>query len=321
MTAELTWGLPVVWYLFLAGVGAGALTASASVLLRGGGGGGFAGSHVEIARYGAFLAPLPLIIGCFMLIFELGSFEAGHWFRWLNLYKVINLSPMSIGTWLLTLFIGVSVVYAYTFVPNAPYLGERQAPLRRALAWVAVPLGIATAVYTGILLGAMPARPFWNSPILALLFLMSSISTGVALILLVRAILHRAPAGEGAQAYEESSYILTATDILLIGFELMVIFLFIMYAQLTIGGVKEAIAVILPGGDLAVLFWVGVVLIGLLIPALIELYYVVPKLVYHRGYNAPRIVDIAVSGAVLLGGFLLRYVVLVAGQVTGPVGI
>jgi formate-dependent nitrite reductase membrane component NrfD len=48
---------------------------------------------------------------------------------------------------------------------------------------------------------------------------------------------------------------------------------------------------------------------------------VVPKLVYHRGYNAPRIVDIAVSGAVLLGGFLLRYVVLVAGQVTGPVGI
>ncbi len=101
MTAELTWGVPVIWYLFRAGVGAGALTASASVLLRGGGG-GFSGSHVEIARYGAFLAPLPLIIGCFMLIFELGSFEAGHWFRWLNLYKVINLSPMSIGTWLLS---------------------------------------------------------------------------------------------------------------------------------------------------------------------------------------------------------------------------
>ena len=112
-----------------------------------------------------------------------------------------------------------------------------------------------------------------------------------------------------------------ATDVMLIGFELMVIFLFIMYAQLTIGGVKEAVAVILPGGDLAVLFWVGVVLIGLLIPALIELYYVVPKLVYHRGFDAPRIVDIGVSGAVLLGGFLLRYVVLVAGQVTGPVGI
>ncbi len=320
MTAELSWGLPVVWYLFLAGVGAGSLTASASVLLRGGGG-GFGGAHVEIARYGAFLAPLPLIVGCFALIFELGTFEAGHWFRWINLYKVINLSPMSIGTWLLTFFIGVSLVYAYTFVPNAPFLGERQARLRKALAWVSVPLGIATAVYTGILLGAMPARPFWNSPILALLFLLSSISTGVALILLARGILHRARSPEIEQARRESDYLLTATDVILIGFELMVIFLFLMYAQLTIGGVKEAIAVVLPGGDLAVLFWVGVVLIGLLIPALIELYYVVPKLVYHRGYNAPRIVDIAVSGAVLLGGFLLRYVVLVAGQVTGPIGI
>jgi formate-dependent nitrite reductase membrane component NrfD len=286
-----------------------------------GGGGGFAGSHVEIARYGAFLAPLPLIFGCFFLVFELGSFEAGNWFRWLNLYKVINLSPMSIGTWLLTLFIGVSLVYAYTFLSNPPFLGARQAALRKALAWVAVPLGIATAVYTGILLGAMPARPFWNSPILALLFLMSSISTGVALILLVRAVLHRAPPGQSAQTYQESSYILTATDVLLIGFELMVLFLFIMYAHLTIGSVKEAVSVILPGGDLAPLFWFGVVLVGLLIPALIELYYLVPKLVYHRGFTAPRTVDIVVSGAVLLGGFLLRYVVVVAGQITGPVGI
>lgn len=320
MTAELSWGLPVVWYLFLAGLGAGALTASASVLLRGGGG-GFGGAHIEIARYGAFLAPLPLIVGCFALIFELGTFEAGHWFRWINLYKVINLSPMSIGTWLLTFFIGVSLVYAYTFVPNAPFLGARQARLRKALAWISVPLGIATAVYTGILLGAMPARPFWNSPILALLFLLSSISTGVALILLARGILHRTRSPEIEQARRESDYLLTATDVLLIGFELMVIFLFIMYAQLTIGGVNEAVAVILPGGDLAALFWIGVVLIGLLIPALIELYYVVPKLVYHRGFNAPRFVDIAVSGAVLFGGFLLRYVVLVAGQVTGPIGI
>jgi formate-dependent nitrite reductase membrane component NrfD len=320
MTAELTWGMPVVWYLFLAGVGAGALTASASVLLRGGGG-GFAGSHVEIARYGAFLAPLPVIIGCLALIFELGSFEAGNWFRWINLYMVINLSPMSIGTWLLTFFIGVSLAYAYTFVPNAPFLGERQVPLRNALAWVSVPLGIATAVYTGILLGAMPARPFWNSPILALLFMLSSISTGVAVILLARAIFHRAQTAEAERAHRESDYLLTATDVMLIGFELMVIFLFLMYAQLTIGNVKEAMAVILPGGDLAVLFWIGVVLVGLLIPALIELYYVIPKLLYHRGFNAPRIMDIAVSCAVLLGGFLLRYVVLVAGQITGPIGL
>jgi formate-dependent nitrite reductase membrane component NrfD len=52
MTQELNWGLPVISYLFLAGMGAGALTVSSSVLLRGGGGPN--GIHLDIARYGAW---------------------------------------------------------------------------------------------------------------------------------------------------------------------------------------------------------------------------------------------------------------------------
>src|SRR3990172_6162292 len=109
MNTELLWGQPVIWYLFLAGVGAGALTVSASMFLRGGD--DVRGMHVETARYGAFIAPLPVMIGSGLLIFELGSFEAGNWFRWINLYKVMNLSPMSVGTWLLTAFIGFSLIY------------------------------------------------------------------------------------------------------------------------------------------------------------------------------------------------------------------
>ncbi len=321
MTEGLHWGLPVILYLFLAGVGAGAMTVSASVFLRGGGGG--RGVHVEVARYGAFLAPLPVMVGCGLLILELGSWQAGHWFKWINLYMTINLSPMSIGTWLLTSFIGLSIVYAYTFIPNAPGLtNTKRYALRRMLAWVAVPSGIATAVYTGVLLGAMPARPFWNSPILALLFLVSSLSTGIALILLARALVHRKTGDETLERqFHDSGYLLNASDALLIGFELMVIFLFIMFAHLTVGDVKHAVSVILFGGSLATLFWFWVVLAGLLIPALVELVYVIPRLLYRRGYAVPRSIEIIVPAAVLIGGFMLRYVVVVAGQITGPVGI
>ena len=321
MTEGLHWGLPVILYLFLAGLGAGAMTVSASVFLRGGG--GARGVHVEVARYGAFLAPLPVMVGCGLLILELGSWQAGHWFKWINLYKTINLSPMSIGTWLLTMFIGLSILYAYTFIPNAPGLtNEKRYALRRMLAWVAVPSGIATAVYTGVLLGAMPARPFWNSPIVALLFLVSSLSTGIAVILLARALVHRKTGDETLERQiDDSGYLLSASDTLLIGFELMVIFLFIMFAHLTVGDVKQAVSVILFGGSLATLFWFWVVLVGLLIPALVELVYVVPRLLYRRGYAAPRGIEIVVPAAVLIGGFMLRYVIVVAGQITGPVGI
>ena len=328
MSEELLWGLPIIGYFFLAGVGAGAMTVSASVLLRGGGG-GFAGQHYNIARYGAFAAPLPLMIGCGMLIFELGSFEAGHWFKWINLYLTINLSPMSIGTWLLTAFIGVSLLYAYTFLPKSPGLGKMRDTVREAMAWIGVPLGIATAVYTGVLLGAMPSRPFWNSPVLAMLFLVSSLSTGVAVILLIRALFPTKAQDQGKlpmtaeyfKKRDQSAYILTASDLMLIGFELLVIFLFIMYAHLTVGAVKESISVILFDGKLAVLFWFGVVVIGLVAPALIELYYVIPKLLHHHDFEAPRAVEIIVPVAILIGGFLLRYVVVVAGQISGPIGI
>ncbi len=326
MTDGLQWGLPVIAYLFLAGLGAGALTVSASVMLRGGGG-GFGGEHTALARYGAFLAPIPAMIGSGLLIFELGSFEAGRWFAWINLYKVINLSPMSIGTWLLTLFIVVSVAYAYTFLPNAPGLDKEREGPSRALAWVSVPLGISVAVYTGVLLGAMPARPFWNSPVLAMLFLLSSLSTGVAAIMLARALIHRRSAEpEAEKRFQESGYLLTASDTLLIGFEILAVFLFLMFAYLTVGDVKYAVSVILFGGDvytinLAAMFWIWVVVVGLVVPGLVELFYAVPKLVYHRPFKVPRAVELAVPVAVLIGGFMLRYVVVIAGQVTGPIGI
>jgi len=323
MTEGLAWGLPVILYLFLAGVGvgAGAMTVSSSVLLRGGGG-GFGGDHFALARYGAMIAPLPVMIGSGLLIFELGSFEAGHWFKCINLYLTINLSPMSIGTWLLTGFIGLSVIYAYTFISRDAAENDGMKGLRNTVAWIGVPLGIPVAVYTGILLGAMPARPFWNSPILALLFLVSSISTGVAVIILVRAVLHKKTDDEEAERrFHESGYLLTASDALLIGFELMVVFLFIMYADLSVGSVQAAVQVILPGGGLATLFWLWFVLIGLVLPAIVELRYVLPRLLYHREYQVSRALDIAMPILVLIGGFMLRHVVVVAGQVTYPVGI
>jgi formate-dependent nitrite reductase membrane component NrfD len=319
MGAELTWGMPVILYLFLAGLGAGAVTVSSSILLRGGG--GFGGSHFTLARYGALLGPLPVIVGAGLIVLELG-----RPFRALNLFKVLNLSPMSIGSWLVLVFIGTSLFYALAFLPSflpkLKRLSDRLTLARAALAWINVPLGVAVAVYTGILLGAMPSRPLWNSPILALLFLVSALSTGVAMIILARGIFHRKGSDAAAERqFHDSAYLLTATDVMLIGFELMVIFLFVMFAHLTVGNVKYAMAILLPGGDMAMMFWLWVVLIGLVLPGLVELAYVIPKLLYQRDYAAPKGIEITVSIAVLIGGFMLRYIIVVAGQLTGPMGL
>ena len=334
MGYELTWGLPVILYLFLAGVGAGAVTVSGSVLLRGADYSG--GPLFRMARYGALVGPVPVIVGTILIIFELG-----RWDRALNLFKVINLSPMSIGSWFLGVFICTSLIYAIAFLPSLmPHwdrLNKRVAPVLHLLAWVNVPMGIGVAVYTGIMLGAMPSRPLWNSPILALLFVVSALSTGVATIILTRALFLRkdpsvktdrrlirrreAALVRPGRRYYETAYMLTSSDLLLIAFELMVIFLFVMFAHLTIGNLKYAMAIILPGGEMAGMFWIWVVLVGLVIPGLLELAYVFPKLIYHHEFRAHKIPEILISVAVLFGGFMLRYVIVIAGQITGPMGI
>ncbi len=315
---ELSWGIPVIGYLFLAGVGAGALTTSSSMLLRG----GPTGRYFNIARYGAFLASPLVIIGTGLLVLDLGSFQTGHWFKFINLFKVINLSPMSIGTWLLTFFILIGIPYGYTFLSKDAAPGDRFDRLRRLLAWISVPLGLAVAIYTGVLLGAMPARPFWNSPIIALLFMISSLSTGMAILVLTNTVLNRDnPDPEFIKQTHETNYILNVTDTIFIGFELLVIFLFIMYAHLTVGDPKAAITVIEWGGELSIMFWLGVVVVGLLVPGAIELFQVIPRVLNRETYIAHAVLYVVVPVCVLLGGYLLRHVFVVAGQITGPIGL
>jgi len=311
---ELNWGLPVILYLFLAGLGAGAVTVSGSVLLRKG---GFGASRFAIARCGALIGPLPVMLGTFLIVFELGQP-----FRALNLFKVINLSPMSIGTWLLATFIVLSLLYALTFLPGSAKPGDRLSPIRKTLAWICVPFGIGVAIYTGVLLGAMPARPFWNSPILAGLFVFSALSTGTAAIILMGVFNRRTSSDPAVKAdYENSSYLLVASDALLLGGELVIIFLFLMFAHLTIGDVRHAVSTVLPGGQLAPAFWGLVIGLGLLVPFVIELAQIAPKMLYGKAFKTILVAEIAAPVAILIGGFALRYIIVVAGQITAPAAL
>lgn len=314
MIHELNWGLPVIGYLFLAGVGAGALLVSAWSILNVG---SFGDSRLTVARCGALIAPVPVIAGTSMIIFELGQP-----FRALNLFHLINLSPMSWGTWFIGLFTTVALLYALTFIPLATRIGGRLDSIRKVLAWLCLPLGLGLALYTAIMIGAMPARPFWNSPVIALLFVLSALSGGVASIIIALALINqREERSVKSVDHSRSLSILGGTDAILLSAELVTILFFLLFAQLTIGNVNEAVDVILPGGDLALPFWGIVVGIGILLPICLELALAFPRLLRVSPIPLHRTAELLAPAAVLTGGFALRYVVLVAGQVTGPIGI
>ena len=65
-----------------------------------------------------------------------------------------------------------------------------------------------------------------SSPILALLFLVSALSTDVAAIILLWALFGHKNKID-ADNFERNSYMLSSSDMLLIGFEVLVVFLFV----------------------------------------------------------------------------------------------
>lgn len=330
MDTHLMWSWPIYWYLFLAGIGAGATTISAAVLWRGPGG-NFGPRYFDVAKLGALIGPLPVIIGTGFLIFELGRPFRAFNIMVSNLwYAPLNPSPMNFGGWMLLPYGVFGVLYAAAFLPWARWFpggfgawAERAAAgSRKPLSMIMAPLSIATAVYTAVLLGAIPARPLWNSPVIAALFTVSAFSTGIAAIMLAQRLTWK-PSGD-AQAerhFQNSGQVLTTADMILIATELFVIVLFFMYSQLTVGDVRYAVEVLLPGGALGGLFWWGLVGVGLLLPFFVELYFILRTTRGGRTFHVPYAIEILVPVAIMIGGFILRYVIVVGGQLTGPVGL
>jgi formate-dependent nitrite reductase membrane component NrfD len=172
-------------------------------------------------------------------------------------------------------------------------------------------------IYTGILLGAVPARPFWNTPMTAQLFLFSAMSTGAASLLLISALLPRrfAPADpEGERRF------VTSLDVVLILLEIFMIIPFILHHALSTWSSASSISLII-GGPFTVPFWIGFLGLGIALPLLMEVLELYPVVLRDAVHRYGRVISVASGGLVLTGGFLLRYIFVYAGQVSHFLGV
>ncbi len=320
MTHEFHWGFLIVNYLFLAGLSAGAFATSGLANYLGG------EKYKCIARIGAFVAPFPVSIGTALLLLDLGNP-----LRFWRLFATIQwTSPMSIGTWLLTFFIFTSLAYFILWLPDsirniirlphrvghafspsnwAPLTPEQVRKGKLILGALGFPIAVGVGMYTGILLGAVPARPFWNTPMVAQLFLFSAMSTGVATVMFIRSLVKK------HEIIAEEAKLLNSLDAVLIIFEIFLIIPYILHQNLSTWSHREAVKLIM-GGQFTVHFWLGVIVIGLLTPLFIEVYelwhIVVKKHLAKHRFN----LGLISGGLVIIGGFILRYVFVYAGQVS-----
>ncbi len=285
MKGQDVWGWKVAAYLFASGMGAGAYTAGAAAQR-------FEGGPSSVAAVGLWLGPLLVGPATLFLIADLGR-PAGF----LRASRRPVSSWISRGVVILSAFLIASIVHAGLAVWP---LGAPAQQARLAVAVVGGLLALLTMLYTGLLLGAIRPIPFWSTPILPVLFLVSSLSTGVMAVDLVSTAMSAA----GATPASGILGTLRSLDLVLLALEATVLALYLAVTRATIAA--RASTALLITGALAPRFWAGVVLSGIALPFAVQLAEVTSAIAPGAAWT------IVSSGAGLAGGFLLRHVVIAA---------
>jgi formate-dependent nitrite reductase membrane component NrfD len=229
------WGWYVILYFFLGGLAGGLMVIAAGLELVG-------DERDRDAIRVAHRLTFPLIIACaLLLIIDLGT-PTRFWhmvFKSERFPELIDKpwSPISIGSWILSLYGGVAFVN-YFFADRVR--GNRAWMILEGLA------GFALAGYTGVLVAGTSNAVWHNARLMGALFLLSGVSTAYAVLMLLL------PATSSTQLK------LSNGDFWAVILEALVLLLMLV-------GLGSLGRVFWSGG-FGVIFWLGVVGLGLIAP-------------------------------------------------------
>ena len=286
MTNQIVWGMPHVFAIFLIVAASGALNvASIGTVFE-------KGLYKPLGRLSGLLAITLLVGGLAVLVLDLGKPDR-------LLVAMTHYNFKSIFAWNIFLYTGfMAVVAVYLWFMMDRHFNKYYRPVGTlAFVW-----RIILTTGTGSIFGFIVARQGYDAAILAPMFVIMSFAYGLAIyipMLLFTAKL------DGREVGDKVLYRLKN---LLGVFAAAVLYFTLVYHLTNLYGTEnhEYEAFILAdGGIYTVLFWVGWILIGNLLPM---------GLVWHPTIGKTRGGILAAAFAVILGGFATVYVIVIGGQ-------
>lgn len=295
------WGWYIILYFFLGGLAAGLYFIGTLAVLSGD------PRDRPVTRF-CFLAVFPLVVVCgFLLIVDLGK-PLRFWHMLIQSERIPlpmlkYWAPMSLGSWVMAIFgVFAAVAFVGALVDSGRLTNERAVhavtwartrprPLQLAWSLVGVLFALFFGGYTGVLLVGTNVPLWHHAQLLGAVFLLSAASTAYALLILV---LRR----RDDRGNDTSLRKLMAADRWVLALELLAIVVML----IILGGLGRPLVT----GGFGVVFWLGVVGLGLIVPLMI---------LHRRGTTSEGTERAALgAGCVLAGGLLLRFVVIMAPQ-------
>ncbi|GLT14640.1 cytochrome c nitrite reductase subunit NrfD [Vibrio algivorus] len=308
---SLVWDWVIAIYLFLTGMSAGGVMISIYLKKK-----VITGEACKngIIRANAIFAPLGIILGLTILVFHLQR----PWLFWKIMLYYNPSSVMSMGVllfqiYMVVLFVWLGIIFKKEIYQFLTKLSVIQGLVERVLTiakkfenpieWFLAILAFLLAAYTGFLLSALKTYPLLNNPVLPVLFVFSSVSSGAAACLLFGVVGGKEPINSPSVRW------IHKIEKPVVVFELFVLCAF--FAGLYFGGGARAEAVItaIGGGFWSNWFWIGVIGMGMLLPLAMSTF--TSNEVQHK-----KAFIVFVTALSLIGVLMLRTFILYAGQMT-----
>jgi len=250
--------------------------------------------HKRLVQVATWVGVPLVLLGVLFLVLDLGN----QLWAWHLFVRFLPASPMSLGSWILFLWsilgmVLIALWFAEMFEPTEQPTNvfARIASWLRALvpatevpSWISFALSILLVTYTGVLLSNTRV-PLWATVFLPVLFVVSAVFTGASAVRFILALAGR----DVPEAFGKASLVLA-----------------ILQAPALVGFLVTVPSGILISGPLALWFWLGVVLIGLVAPFVLELLALKAK--------GTTSLALASTLCVLVGGLVLRAMVVIGGQ-------
>jgi molybdopterin-containing oxidoreductase family membrane subunit len=289
VTREVPWGLLIATYVFFVVTSTGLCLVSAI-------------GHVfnvevlkPIAKRSVFMAIVTIVAGFLVIAFEIEN-------PWrMPIYNMLSPNPTSNIWWMGTLY----GAYLFFMVIEFALLQLEKHKVAGLFGLMGVVAGVAAHSNLGAVFGLLGGREFWHGPYMPIYFITSAMMSGCAAVLFFTWIGYRANGWQMSTSLRNSLEV-TAK----LGATLMAVIMFFTTWKMISGisgqppGKYEAMQALI-SGPYSVNFWVGEVMLGMVIPFTLIL--------AARAKNM-QILFVA-SLSAIIGIFFMRYDLVVVGQI------
>lgn len=286
MTNQVPWGMPIVMAVYLIGASAGSLVLSAMSSVFG------KVEYKPFARMAALLAILLIVAALMAIIMDWGRPDR-------VLVPFFHFQPrsmFSLNAILYNSYMLIGFVYLWALFNDKVHL-------TKILGLLAVFIAVGVHSGTGAIFGFVYVRELYNSPMLAPSFISAALSSGTALMIVILVYTFRFTG-----RYLDERLIQGLAK--LMGVFILVVFYFIFIENVTRAyapkNYEAASFLLLHGGKYTAYFWIGLIMIGLVIPAF---------LVFNKSTGSSIKWILVASGMQLVGVLFERYIIVIPAQI------